>query len=143
MQGPPYFLVQTTSTVLLSILFHSFFRTRDSRTCPVGQQVGQSVTIHDCLAMSPGIVSLTLSFERSFFLTLFLSFMIFSIFIFFFYEKFLFNFFSRFFMILSRINIVVNSCLFEHANTREHCCSSLRVFLSILAHLANFAVLFF
>ena len=37
--------------------------------------------------------------------------------------------------------------MFEHANTRKHVseqsCSSVRVFLSILAHLAHLASLFF
>ena len=46
-------------------------------------------------------------------------------------------------MILSRINKRVNLCLFEHANIRkhvyEHSCSSVRVFLCILAHLAHLA----
>ena len=48
-----------------------------------------------------------------------------------------------FFMILSRINKGVYLSLFEHANTRkyvyEHNCLSVRVFLSILAHLAHLA----
>ena len=44
-------------------------------------------------------------------------------------------------MILSRINKGVYLCLSEHANTSkciyEHNCSSMRVFLSILAYLAQ------
>ena len=52
-----------------------------------------------------------------------------------------------FFMILSRINRGVYLSLFEHANTRkhvyEHNCSSVRVFFSILAHLAHLAQFFF
>ena len=50
------------------------------------------------------------------------------------------NFF-RYFMILSRINKGLYVCLFGHANTEkhvyEHSCSYVRVFLSILAHLAQ------
>ena len=50
-------------------------------------------------------------------------------------------------MILNRINKRVYLCLLEHANTRkhvyEHSCSTVRVFLSILAHLAHFAQSFF
>ena len=46
-----------------------------------------------------------------------------------------------------RINKGVYLCLFGHANTRkhvyEHSCSSVRVFLSILAHLAHLAQSFF
>ena len=64
----------------------------------------------------------------------------------FFCEKFELNFF-RFFMILCRINKGVYLCLFGHANTRkhvyEHSCLSVRVFLSILAHLAHLAQFFF
>ena len=45
-------------------------------------------------------------------------------------------------MILSKINRGVYLSLFEHANTRkyvyEHSCSYVRVFLSILANLAQF-----
>ena len=45
------------------------------------------------------------------------------------------------FMILSRINKVAYLCLFQHANTikhvHEHSCSSVTVFLSISAHLAQ------
>ena len=55
--------------------------------------------------------------------------------------------FFWFFTILCRINKRVYLCLFEHANTRkhvyEHSCSTVRVFLSILAHLAHFAQSFF
>ena len=55
--------------------------------------------------------------------------------------------FFWFFMILYRINKGVYFCLFGHANTRkhviEHSCSSVRVFLSILAHLAHLAQSFF
>ena len=55
-----------------------------------------------------------------------------------FLQKIQINFFY-FFMILCWINKGVYLCLFEHANTRkhvyEHSCSSVRVFLSILAHL--------
>ena len=55
--------------------------------------------------------------------------------------------FFLFSMISSRINKEVYWCLFEHANTRkhvyEHSCSSVRVFLSILAHLAHSAQFFF
>ena len=51
--------------------------------------------------------------------------------------------FFNFFMIFSRINKGVYLSLFEHANTRkhvyEHNCSSVRVFLSIFAHLAHLA----
>ena len=50
-------------------------------------------------------------------------------------------------MILCRINKGVCLCLFGHANTRkhvyEHSCLSVRVFLSILAHLAHLAQSFF
>ena len=50
-------------------------------------------------------------------------------------------------MILSRINIRVYLCLFEHANIRkhvyEHSCSPVRVFWRILAHLAHLAQYFF
>ena len=50
-------------------------------------------------------------------------------------------------MISCRINKKVHWCLFEHPNTRkhayEHSCSSVRVFLSILAHLAHLAQSFF
>ena len=51
--------------------------------------------------------------------------------------------FFQLFMILSRINKGMYLCLFEHENTRElvyeDSCSSVRVFLSILAHLAHLA----
>ena len=49
----------------------------------------------------------------------------------------------EFFLILSMINKGVYFSLFEHTNTRkhiyEHNCSSVRVFWSILAHLAPLA----
>ena len=55
--------------------------------------------------------------------------------------------FFRFFMILNRINKGVYLSFFEHANTwkhvYEHSCSSMRVFCSILAHLAHLAQFFF
>ena len=64
----------------------------------------------------------------------------------FFCEKFKLNFF-HIFMILCRINKGVYSFLFGHTDTRkhvyEHCCSSVMVFLSILAHLAYLAQYFF
>ena len=64
-----------------------------------------------------------------------------------FLRKILVDFFFRFFMTLCRINKGVYLCLFGHANTRkhvyEHSCSSVRVFLSILAHLAHLAQSFF
>ena len=50
-------------------------------------------------------------------------------------------------MILSKINKGVYLSLFKHANTRKHVyeysCLSVRVFMSILAHLAHFAQSFF
>ena len=55
--------------------------------------------------------------------------------------------FFLFFMILSRINKRVYLSLFEHINTRKHVyrhnCSSVRVFWSILAHLAHLTQSFF
>ena len=62
------------------------------------------------------------------------------------YEKFKLIIF-RFFMIFSRIKIGAYLGLLEHAITRkhvyEHSCSFVRVFLSILAHLADIAQSFF
>ena len=53
------------------------------------------------------------------------------------------DFFFQFIMVLSGINEEVYLFLFEHANTRKHVyeqsCSSVRVFLSNLAHLAHLA----
>ena len=50
-------------------------------------------------------------------------------------------------MILCMINKGVYLCLFEHANTRKHIYghsgSSVRVFLSIFAHLAHLPQCFF
>ena len=51
------------------------------------------------------------------------------------------------FLILRRINKGVYWCLFEHADTSKHVfeqhCSSMRVFLSILAHLAQYFIFCF
>ena len=55
--------------------------------------------------------------------------------------------FFLFYYDLCRINKEVYLYLFEHANTKrniyEHSCSSVEVFLSILAQLAHFAQFFF